>query len=68
MRGLSGYGTDTGKAAAADDGPHPGYFDSLRMLLSPLIERALENWMPPNVAGTLQQVVGPRRDLRTMWY
>jgi hypothetical protein len=38
----------------------------LGLLLSPLLERALEGCMPPNVAGTLQQGVGPSRDLRTM--
>ena len=33
-----------------------------------LLERALENWMPTNVASTQQQGDGSSWDPRTMWY
>jgi hypothetical protein len=37
----------------------------LGLLLSPLLERALENWMPTNVASTQQQGHGSNWDPRT---
>jgi hypothetical protein len=40
----------------------------LGLLLSPLLERALENWMPTNVASTQPQGDGSSWAPRTMRY
>jgi len=40
----------------------------LGLLLSPLLERALENWMPTNVASTQPQGDGASWAPRTMRY
>jgi len=40
----------------------------LGLLLSPLLERALEYWMPTNATASQQQSNSSGWDLRTMWY
>jgi len=40
----------------------------LGLLLSPLLERALENWMPTNITPAQQQSNSSSWDPRTMWH
>jgi hypothetical protein len=40
----------------------------LGLLFSPLLERALENWMQSNFASTQQQGDGSSGAPQTMWY
>jgi hypothetical protein len=40
----------------------------LGLLLSPLLERAIESWLPTSAAVTEQQSNSSSWDLRVMWY
>jgi len=40
----------------------------LGLLLSPLLQRALENWMPTNITPAQQQSNSSSWDPRTMWH